>query len=76
MRLARIVGIAALGAVPGFLEDGFAGRTDTERGKIGLLRRVLQREHVAFLLAALGGLRGRGELRVAQAASALLSVVT
>jgi hypothetical protein len=53
--------------VPGFFEDGLACHPDAERGTVGLLRGIRQRENVAFLPAALRGLCGGGDLRVAQA---------
>ena len=65
--VARVVGVAALGAVPGVLEDGLAGGAIAERNKVGLLSGVLQRNYKAFDLAVLGGLRGGRDARIGEA---------
>ena len=65
--IAGIVSVAPLRTVPGFPEDGFTRRPYAQRGEVRLLRRVLQRENITLLLAALRGLCGCGDLGVAQA---------
>ena len=69
---ARIVRPAAFGAIPGVLEERLASGAMAERIQIGLLRGVLQRNDVAVQLALLGGLRGGGNLRIAQARQRVL----
>ncbi len=64
--VACVVSIAALRPIPRFLEERLACRPNAERSKVRLLRRVLERENIALLLAALRALRRGGDLRVAQ----------
>jgi hypothetical protein len=70
--VARIVGVAVLGAVPGIFEESLASRAKLKRGERRLLSRVLERQDVAFLLAALGGLGRSGDLGVTEAGKGAL----
>ena len=69
---ASIVGAAALGACPGVFKDGLASGAIGERGQIGLLRGVLQGNDVTLNFALLGGFRGGGDFRFAQAGEGAL----
>ena len=63
---ARVVGVAALRAVPGVLKDRLARGAVGEKRQVRLLRGVLQRHQPTLLLARLCGLCIRGDLRLAQ----------
>jgi hypothetical protein len=65
---ARVVGVAALRAVPGILEDGLARAAVGEKRQIRLLRGVLQRNPPAVRLCVLGG---GGDLRLGQSGKRL-----
>ena len=66
-QLPRVVGIAALSAVPRIIKQRFAGFAISKVSQVRLLRRVLQRDKPAFLAAPIGSLCGRGQLRRAVA---------
>ena len=63
----RVVGIVALGAVPRVLKDRLPRGAISQKGQVRLLRGVLQRNYPSLLLALLGILCRRGDLRFAQA---------
>src|SRR6266436_5963594 len=63
--VARIVGVAPLGAVPGVFEYGLTRPANAERNKVRLLRGILERDYEAFDFSVFGsvfgGLCGRGD---------------
>src|SRR6266404_3849997 len=52
--VARIVGVAPLGAVPGVFEYGLTRPANAERNKVRLLRGILERDYEAFDFSVFG----------------------